>query len=244
MASNPTFPSKLSERKAIEKNRRDQMKALYCNLCSLIPRQSSQEVVSLSDQIGEAANYIKELQERLEVMKKKKKSLKVRKSADLMSSDVSSDSETRGLKLPRIEIHSNGSTLDVVLITGLQHRYLFKETVGILHEEVSSGATTPSRQTVRVSISWPEDPSHHAQPKLTLIREKGSINIHLGTQLIRSDPSNNTISRQSPLFKVQFFRRYYLLNYRYRPFQITNALDTLQMDEQTTATSPGFIFPM
>lgn len=112
----------------------------------------------MSDQLGEAADYIKKLQERLEAMKQKKNLLqKVRKSRDLMSSSSGE------MKLPRIEVHAKASSLNVVLITGFKHRYMFKETVRILHEEaahVVSAAFSVVDQTAFHTI-YSQVPNYH-----------------------------------------------------------------------------------
>ncbi|KAI9121122.1 hypothetical protein K1719_008155 [Acacia pycnantha] len=135
-------PSPRGDRKVIERNRRSQMRALYSNLNSLVPHQSSREVISVSDQLGEATDYIKKLQIRLEKMKEKK--------LDLMGTDSSTKrnnfdyggliNNNRGIimngsKSPRIEIHQMGSALSVSVITGLDCHFIFNEFIRILHQE-------------------------------------------------------------------------------------------------------------
>ncbi|XP_057797506.1 transcription factor bHLH162-like [Salvia miltiorrhiza] len=133
MNQNRISPSKF-DRKSIEKNRRNQLKALYCKLCSLLPRQSSKEIGNMSDELGEAASYIKKLQERLEAMKRKRDFLKVRKSENLKSNE--SDGGSEG---PVVQVDGNGSTLKVVLMSGIQEQCMcmcmLKETLRILMEE-------------------------------------------------------------------------------------------------------------
>ncbi|KAK9276722.1 hypothetical protein L1049_006258 [Liquidambar formosana] len=106
------------------------MKDLYSWLNSLVPHQSSREATSLPDQLDEAANYIKGLQTNLEKMKEKKDSLK-----GVEKSSMSGGMMAVGLKSPQIEIHEMGSTLEVVLITGLDSQFMFNETIRVLHEE-------------------------------------------------------------------------------------------------------------
>ncbi|XP_042038047.1 transcription factor bHLH162-like isoform X2 [Salvia splendens] len=92
----------------------------------------------MSDQLGEAAMYINELQERLEVLKQKRNFLKVHKS---VSSSFSFRGECEsnaggGPNQPSsLEVHANRSSLDVVLVTGVEHRFMFKEIIRILTEE-------------------------------------------------------------------------------------------------------------
>ncbi|XP_041026096.1 transcription factor bHLH162 [Juglans microcarpa x Juglans regia] len=132
MENNPSSSSR-TDRKTIERNRRNHMKDLYSELNSLVPHQSSRDQVaaSLPDQLDEASNYIKQLQTNLEQMKKKKDSL-----MGIERPDASTNSGvTVGLRLPQIEVQEIGFVLKVVVITGLDFHFVFKETVRVLHEE-------------------------------------------------------------------------------------------------------------
>ncbi|XP_057739476.1 transcription factor bHLH162 [Arachis stenosperma] len=115
-----------TERKFIERERRNQMKALYSNLNSLLPPQTSREgISSLPDQLEEATNYIKKLQVKLEKMKEKKNTL-LRTIHHQIPNNRS----------PQIEIQQMGFTLMVVLITALDsHYFMFIEAIRVLHEE-------------------------------------------------------------------------------------------------------------
>ncbi|XP_050287014.1 transcription factor bHLH162 isoform X2 [Quercus robur] len=130
MENNPS--SSRTDRKTIERNRRNQMKDLYSQLYSLVPHQTSREVTSLPDQLDEAANYIKRLQTKLERMKEKKNNLMGIHEKSNASTDCGM---TMGFKPPQIEIHEVGSALEVVLITGLDFQFMFNETIRVLHEE-------------------------------------------------------------------------------------------------------------
>ncbi|KAI3466680.1 hypothetical protein Pfo_023343 [Paulownia fortunei] len=128
--------SSRADRKTVEKNRRNQMKALYSKLSSLVPHQDPMEVVSISDQLEGAANYIKKLQVNLGEMKQKRNRLMGLYSANLSSSRFSSNSAPGELiKLPNIDIHVSGSALEVVLMTGLNNQFMFTETIRMLQEE-------------------------------------------------------------------------------------------------------------
>ncbi|CAL5346055.1 unnamed protein product [Camellia sinensis] len=125
--NNPS--SSRTDRKTIEKNRRNHLKSLYSKLHSLVPHPPSREAMPLPDQLEEAANYIKKLEEELEKMKEKKDSLMgVEKPNNATTTSV-------GLRSPQIEIHEKGSALEVVLITGLDCQFMFNETIRVLHEE-------------------------------------------------------------------------------------------------------------
>ncbi|KAA8515243.1 hypothetical protein F0562_018527 [Nyssa sinensis] len=129
MENNPS--SSRTDRKTIEKNRRNHMKTLYSQLNSLVPHHTSKEMLSLPDQLDEATNHIKELQKNLEKMKMKKERLMgiEKPNASLRSGGMV------GSRSPHIEIHEMGSALEVVLITGLDCQPMFNETIRVLHEE-------------------------------------------------------------------------------------------------------------
>ncbi|XP_021635027.2 transcription factor bHLH162 isoform X2 [Hevea brasiliensis] len=130
MDNNPS--SSRTYKKTIERNRRNQMKALYSKLNSLVRHQSSRESVSLPDQLDEAANYIKKLQTNLEKMKEKKDSLMG--THERPNASMSSGTAML-IRSPQIEVHEVGSALDVSLITGLDSQLMFNEAIRVLHEE-------------------------------------------------------------------------------------------------------------
>ncbi|KAG4971470.1 hypothetical protein JHK85_037891 [Glycine max] len=130
MENNPS--SSRVDRKFIERNRRNQMKALFRKLNSLVPHQRSKEAIPLPDQLEEATNYIKKLQINLEKMKDKKNMLL---GNERPNERMNNDGRRVGLKSPRIEIQQMGSALEVVLITGLDSQFMFGETIRVLHEE-------------------------------------------------------------------------------------------------------------
>ncbi|QCD84363.1 Achaete-scute transcription factor-related [Vigna unguiculata] len=106
------------------------MKDLFSKLNSVLPPQSSREGISRPDQIGEAIDYIKNLQIKLEKMKEKKGNL-----TDI----VRSRNATMNMefKSPQFKIQQIGSVLEVVLVTGLDCPFIFNETIRILQEEGS-----------------------------------------------------------------------------------------------------------
>ncbi|XP_010057407.2 transcription factor bHLH162 isoform X1 [Eucalyptus grandis] len=120
------------DRKRTERNRRNQMKALFSELHSLVPPQSpTEKTLSLPDQLGEAANYIRSLQVKVEKMREQKEQLlEVGKINTTMNSGP-----MIGFKSPEIRIWNNKSILEVVLVTGLDGQFMFNETVQVIHEE-------------------------------------------------------------------------------------------------------------
>ncbi|KAH0985690.1 hypothetical protein GBA52_012867 [Prunus armeniaca] len=147
--------SSRADRKTIEKNRRNQMKALYSKLNSLVPHQRSREVTSLPDQLDDAVNYIKKLQMNLEKMREKKECLMGNEKSGNSNAGFVGGEVMGGLKSPQIEIEIQemGSALQVVLITGLDYQFMFNESIRVLHEE---GA-----DIVNASFSIVEDTIFH-----------------------------------------------------------------------------------
>lgn len=90
-----------------------------------------QEPLSLPDQVDEAINYIRSLEEKLKKSQERKESLMGRKR-----SYTCTTYEAIAIpKSPQIEIREMGSSLQIVLITGLDNQYIFYEAIHILHEE-------------------------------------------------------------------------------------------------------------
>ncbi|XP_071707650.1 transcription factor bHLH162 isoform X2 [Rutidosis leptorrhynchoides] len=125
------------DRRTIEKNRRIQMKALYSKLHSLVPHDpSTTQTISVPDQLQEAANYIKKLQIKLEKMKREKDKL-----MGTTKLEINHDNDINNLKLgaqhktPQIDIRESGSSLEAILITGVDFQFLFSETIRVIHEE-------------------------------------------------------------------------------------------------------------
>lgn len=90
-----------------------------------------QEPLSLPDQVDEAINYIRSLEEKLKKSQERKESLMGRKRSYTCTTYEAIASP----KSPQIEIREMGSSLQIVLITGLDNQYIFYEANHILHEE-------------------------------------------------------------------------------------------------------------
>ncbi|CAL5200391.1 unnamed protein product [Lathyrus oleraceus] len=121
------------ERKIIEKNRRNKMKTLCSKLNSLLPNYNPKEALPLPDQIDNAINYIKSLKTNLKLAKEWKESL-IRNNRS--RSGCSSSSGAKGsIKSPKIEIHENGSSLQVIVTCGVDEQFIFCEIMRILHED-------------------------------------------------------------------------------------------------------------
>ncbi|XP_059443289.1 transcription factor bHLH162-like [Corylus avellana] len=131
--SSSSEASKL-DRKMVERNRRIQMKSLSFKLASLLPPhyiKSSKEMLSQLDQLDLAASYIKQLRERVEKLKGRKEQAMSSGS----SSETINDKMKIGTKLPLVDLREFGSSIDVILITGLQKNFMLSEVLSILQEE-------------------------------------------------------------------------------------------------------------
>ncbi|MQL88463.1 hypothetical protein Taro_021023 [Colocasia esculenta] len=128
------------ERKTVEKNRRIHMKSLCFKLSSLIPKGIiSKDALTQQDHLDQAAAYIKTLRERIDSLKQKKELAGMVGDAEGISDGGSRAAPAGGVVvgfgLPVVEIRDLESTLEVVLICGLDKRFLFYEVIGVLEEE-------------------------------------------------------------------------------------------------------------
>lgn len=103
------------------------MKGLYTELNSLVPRQNSREVKSLTDQLDEAEKYIRKLQMKVEKMKEKRERLMENNPNARFYGELATQ--------PQIEIHESGSAVVLNLVTGLECEFMFNETIRMCHEE-------------------------------------------------------------------------------------------------------------
>lgn len=94
-------------------------------------------MTSLPDQLHEAANYIKKLQIKLEKMNEEKNNL-----MGIKKLEINNNHKIKCLNMmvgqaraPQIEVRETGSSLEAVLITGVDFQFLFSETIRVIHEE-------------------------------------------------------------------------------------------------------------
>nr|XP_028953501.1 transcription factor bHLH162-like isoform X3 [Malus domestica] len=101
----------------------------------LLRRTGEIEPLSQTDQIDEAINYIKSQESKLQKLKEKKESLMRTRKRSYATACVNVES-TRSAKAPHIKIHEKDSTLEVVLISGLEnHQFMFYDIIRLLDEE-------------------------------------------------------------------------------------------------------------
>ncbi|GLT47229.1 hypothetical protein SLA2020_209390 [Shorea laevis] len=155
------------DRKTIERNRRINMKNLCFKLVSLIPHQhpnpsSKDIIISQHEQLDLAANYIKHLTERVSKLKTIKE--QVTKSTEAGTSSNTTERAPVGLRLPVVELRDSGSSIEVIVISGLKKNFMLHEVITILEEE---GA-----EVVNASFSTIGDKvfhSVHAQVKISRV---------------------------------------------------------------------------
>lgn len=98
----------------------------------------TQEVLPLPDQVDEAINYIKSLEAKVKMAQEKKESLQGAKKRyrGCFSNNNGANLAAAPLpKSPQLEIQEVGSSLQVVLTTGMDNQFIFYEIIRMLHEE-------------------------------------------------------------------------------------------------------------
>lgn len=140
------------------------MKDLCSKLTSLVPPHHfvpSKELLSQQDQLDQVATYIKGLKERID-------ELKVKKEVTLMSLNGNSSNkmwEEGSLRIvPVVEVKELGSSLEVVLISGLKKTFTLNQVISVLQEEGTQVASA-SISTVGNRVFH----TLHAQVKITRV---------------------------------------------------------------------------
>ncbi|KAJ4752774.1 basic helix-loop-helix (bHLH) DNA-binding superfamily protein [Rhynchospora pubera] len=134
------------ERKDKERERRQQMKELCCHLSSLIsththfPSSSnSQDVMTQKDNLDGAVTYILKLKERVEELRELRdsKSISIRGTKrNINRSNIPTSSKMAVSSVPPvIEVRSEDTNLEVVLVCGLHNGFKLHKMIGILEEE-------------------------------------------------------------------------------------------------------------
>ncbi|KAF3437049.1 hypothetical protein FNV43_RR19802 [Rhamnella rubrinervis] len=148
------------DRKTVERNRRIHMKSLCFKLASLIPSQyfkPSKDMLSQQDQLDIAASYIKQLSGKID-------KLKVEKEEAVKAKEGSNVNIMIGSRLPVIELKDMGSSIEVILISGLNKNFMLSEVVSVLEEE-GAEVVSASFSTVGGKVFH----SLHAQVKISRV---------------------------------------------------------------------------
>ncbi|KAJ6760673.1 TRANSCRIPTION FACTOR BHLH162 [Salix purpurea] len=123
------------DRKTVERNRRVHMKDLCFKLASMVPHhfsKPSKDMLSQQDQLELAACYIKQMRERVEKLKRVKEQAI---TTTRTSRSTGMASKMIGLRLPVVELRDFGSSIEVVLVSGLNKNFMFYEVITVLSEE-------------------------------------------------------------------------------------------------------------
>ncbi|XP_040986520.1 transcription factor bHLH162-like [Juglans microcarpa x Juglans regia] len=154
------------DRKTVERNRRIRMKGLCFKLASLIPDlhyiNPSRDMVSQQDKLDYATRYITQLRERIEKLKRRKEQVAV-SSLGTGSWNMIDDTYGNGSWLPIVDLRDLGSSIEVILISGLQKNFMYEVTC-ILQEE-GAEVVSSSFSTVGDKIFH----TVHAQAKISRI---------------------------------------------------------------------------
>uniref|UniRef100_A0A5B6ZJP9 BHLH domain-containing protein n=1 Tax=Davidia involucrata TaxID=16924 RepID=A0A5B6ZJP9_DAVIN len=113
------------------------MKGLCFKLTSLIPPHHfnpSKDVLSQQDQLNQAATYINQLRERIEELKGRKEAAMNNNNNNNNNNNIT-DTMTIGVSLPLVELRDLGSSVEVLLISGLKKNFMLYEVISILEEE-------------------------------------------------------------------------------------------------------------
>ncbi|CAL9088807.1 unnamed protein product [Musa textilis] len=116
------------ERKTAEKYRRMHMKSLCDKLSSIIPKEHrtiAKDVLTQQDNFDQATSYIKTLRERIERLKQRK----------LMQTSRVRNDMTMRFPSPIVEVRHQDLNLEILLISDLNKRFMFREVVNVIEEE-------------------------------------------------------------------------------------------------------------
>ncbi|PON57469.1 Basic helix-loop-helix transcription factor [Parasponia andersonii] len=131
----------------IERQRRQEMSALYASLRSLIPLQYLKGKRSMSDQMHEAAKYIKDLQRKNQELSTKRDNLRrlsnssssassCNTSTDIIGSDQNSKRHNKNLEPTKISMtHCKAGSVEVLVNTAFGEGLSLARVVGVLTGE-------------------------------------------------------------------------------------------------------------
>ncbi|XP_021826075.1 transcription factor bHLH162-like [Prunus avium] len=158
------------DRKIVERNRRIHMKGLCFKLASLIPSQhskgpNSKDTLSQQNQLDLASSYIKQLRERIENLKEmKEKATRSQLGIDANSTINADNAMMVRSRLPVLELRDSGSSIEVMLISGLNKNFMLYEVISVLEEE-GAEVVSASFSTVGDKVFH----SLHAQVKFSRV---------------------------------------------------------------------------
>ncbi|RVX10404.1 hypothetical protein VitviT2T_000738 [Vitis vinifera] len=115
------------DRNALERNRRMYMKDLFSKLAYLIPIQPGPRS-SLHALLNQAIAHVKELQERIEMLKQRRQ---------LLEGTHHDAAGISGSMSPVVSLRDLGFILELCLITGLNENFTLHQVINVLLEEAA-----------------------------------------------------------------------------------------------------------
>ncbi|XP_028773242.1 transcription factor bHLH118-like [Neltuma alba] len=134
-------------RRETERKRRLEMTSLCESLRSLLPFELIQGKRSVSDHIGEAANYIKSLQEKTQELQIKRDKLKQKANPSLLGAEIDESSSSHANMVKYVNISPSPAGVEISVDSGLEESsFPLSLLLEILMQEgcnVVSCVTTP-----------------------------------------------------------------------------------------------------
>ncbi|GLJ55120.1 hypothetical protein SUGI_1183010 [Cryptomeria japonica] len=145
-------PTKQIIHKMIERQRRKDMSSLYSDLRSLLPEESIREKLSVTDQLEEAANYVRYLEQQIKDLTKEREKNKTRavcfKGVEILKPLECQESDEG---FPAVKIKSFGSAAFHIYINSIQNQIGLSDILLVLEEcrvEVVSAASSVTNAKV------------------------------------------------------------------------------------------------
>ncbi|KAH6758344.1 hypothetical protein C2S51_018579 [Perilla frutescens var. frutescens] len=143
------------ERKTVEKNRRVLMKLLCFKMVSLIPDSyfvQAKEFLSQQDQLDHSVAYIKILRDRLEELKRRKTQLtNIDTIMNYTNNNNNNNNVVESKVQPILTVKELGSSVEVVVISGLIKNFRLHDVITIIQEEAAE-VLTVSISTIDAKI--------------------------------------------------------------------------------------------
>ncbi|KAH6801315.1 hypothetical protein C2S52_001779 [Perilla frutescens var. hirtella] len=142
------------ERKTVEKNRRVLMKLLCFKMVSLIPDSyfvQAKEFLSQQDQLDHSVAYIKSLRDRLEELKRRKTQLTNIDTIMNYTNNNNNNNVVESKVQPILTVKELGSSVEVVVISGLIKNFRLHDVIKIIEEEAAE-VLTVSISTIDAKI--------------------------------------------------------------------------------------------
>ncbi|RVW47215.1 Transcription factor bHLH168 [Vitis vinifera] len=122
------------DRKALERDRRQCTKELFSRLGFLLPTPLSKR--SLPEMLDQATTHVKQLGQRVEMLKQKKQLLEGSSSIDDQTTGIR-DHMMGGAWLPVLTVSDLGSMLEVCVKSGSNKKFMLHQVIQVLVEEAA-----------------------------------------------------------------------------------------------------------